>query len=85
MLNLFIGLFIMFVGFTIVAKSEWMLNNFGSIAWFDQHLGMDGGSRLGYKLVGLLFLFIGFLFITGMISGFVAWMVSPLTRYSMPQ
>ena len=85
MLYFIIGIIIMFIGFMVVAKSEWLLNNFGRIEFFEQKLGTSGGSRLGYKLLGILFLFIGFLTMTGMITGFIAWVVSPLTRYTMPQ
>ncbi|OGM89839.1 hypothetical protein A3J77_00575 [Candidatus Wolfebacteria bacterium RBG_13_41_7] len=85
MLHFFIGSIIMLVGFAMIAKSEWLLNNFGHIEFFERHLGTEGGSRLGYKLFGILALFIGFLFVTGMITGFITWMVSPLTKYSLPK
>jgi len=77
-----IGLAIIALGFLIVVKSEWMLNNFGRIGWFDQHLGLNGGSRLGYKLVGVFIIFIGFLVLTNMIGGFLNWVMSPLTKFS---
>jgi hypothetical protein len=76
------GALIIAFGFLIVAKSEWMLNNFGRIGWFDQHLGLEGGTRLGYKLIGMLIIFIGFLVITNMFGGFMEWLVSPLTKYN---
>jgi hypothetical protein len=44
---------------------------FGSIAWAEEHLGSSGGSRLMYKLVGIVFIFIGFLLITGQFTGFL--------------
>jgi hypothetical protein len=76
------GALIIAFGFLIVAKSEWMLNNFGRIGWFDQHLGLEGGTRLGYKLIGVLIIFIGFLVVTNMFGGFMEWLVSPLTKYN---
>lgn len=77
-----IGFAITALGFLIVIKSEWMLNNFGRIGWFDQHLGLNGGSRLGYKLVGMAIIFIGFLVFTNMIGGFLNWIMSPLTKFN---
>ncbi|NIA18298.1 MAG: hypothetical protein GWO79_00215 [Actinobacteria bacterium] len=79
------GIIIMAIGVTIVLKSEWMLNNFGSIAFFEEHLGSSGGSRLGYKLVGMLFFFIGLMVMTNMIGGLMQWLLSPLIRNSQPQ
>jgi hypothetical protein len=80
-MNIIVGLIVIGVGTMMVIKSEWLLNNFGRIAWFEEHLGSDGGSRLGYKLVGMLVIFFGMLIMTSMIGGFLAWMLSPLTQY----
>ncbi|MFH1745175.1 MAG: hypothetical protein ABH881_03345 [bacterium] len=85
MSSIIIGLIIMVVGFIFVAKTEWFLNNFGRIAFFEKYLGMEGGSRLGYKLVGLLALFIGFLVFSGMIEGFLMWILGPIIRLNNPQ
>ena len=78
-----IGTIIFVLGFLIVMKSEWMLNNFGRIGFFDQKLGLSGGTRMGYKLIGMGVIFIGILFMTGMIGGFLNWVSSPLTRYAL--
>ncbi|MDO8667489.1 MAG: hypothetical protein Q7K35_00105 [bacterium] len=75
-----IGLIILAVGALIVIKSEAMLNNFGRIEFFERHLGTEGGSRLGYKLLGIAAIFIGFLIMTNMIGGFMGWVLSPLIR-----
>lgn len=84
-MNIIFGLIITAVGALIVVKSEWLLNNFGRISWFEEHLGTSGGSRLGYKLFGMLAIFIGILMATGLIGGFLTWMLSPLTRFNQPQ
>jgi len=72
------------IGFLIIFKAEWMLSNFGRIGFFEDKFGTSGGSRLGYKLVGIVFIFFGFLAVTGMIGGFMEWMLWPLTRYMVP-
>ncbi|RLC38996.1 hypothetical protein DRH27_00885 [Candidatus Falkowbacteria bacterium] len=79
-----IGIILLVIGLLIVIKSEWMLNNFGRIGFFDRKLGTEGGSRLGYKLVGMLFIFLGVLCVTGLIGGFMSWLTAPLTKYTMP-
>ena len=80
-MHIIIGLIMMVVGFLIVVKSEWMLHNFGRIGFFDQHLGAEGGTRLGYKLIGIFVIFIGFLVFTNMIGGFLSWIFSPILRF----
>ena len=81
-MNILLGIIVITVGTLMVVKSEWLLNNFGRITFFEIHLGSDGGSRLGYKLVGLIVSFIGTLIMTGMINGFLEWVLSPLLRYN---
>jgi hypothetical protein len=65
------GILAVVAGALLVIKSEWFYENFGSIAWAEEHLGSSGGSRLMYKLVGIVFIFIGFLLITGQFTGFL--------------
>jgi hypothetical protein len=78
MWKIILGAIIIFVGVITTMKSEWILQNFGSVAWFEQHLGTSGGTRLGYKLMGLLVIFFGILVMTNLLGGFMNWMLSPL-------
>ncbi|MBN2885048.1 hypothetical protein JXE04_03940 [Patescibacteria group bacterium] len=73
-----IGALIIAVGAFLVIKTEWFMTNFGRIAWFEDKLGSEGGSRIGYKLVGILAIFIGIILLTGNGSNFFTWMFSPL-------
>lgn len=81
-MNIILGLIGIGIGFVIVWQSEWLLENFGSIEFFEDKLRTEGGSRLGYKLLGMFLIFIGILILTGMIKGFALWILSPLMRYS---
>lgn len=60
-----IGILITIGGFIIVWKSENILRTFGYVAWAEEHLGTEGGSRLFYKLIGIAFIFLGFFVISG--------------------
>ncbi len=70
-MNYFVGIVCVLVGVLLVLKTEWFLQNFGTIAWAEQNLGTSGGSRLMYKIIGLIGIFIGFLLITNMFQGFL--------------
>jgi len=83
-MNIIVGFIILAIGALIVVKSEAMLNMFGRIEFFERKLGAEGGSRLGYKLIGLLAVFIGILVMTNLIGGFLEWILSPLLRYNRP-
>jgi len=71
-------------GIFLVIKTEWFINNFGRLAWFEEKLGSEGGSRLGYKLIGIVFLIVGIIVLTGSGPEFMRWLVSPLVKYSAP-
>lgn len=75
MRNIILGLLIMVVGFITTYKSEWLLHNLGRVQWAEQHLGLEGGSRLFYKLVGIGIIFLGIFIVTGIwsdiLNGFV--------------
>lgn len=61
-----LGLFLMFAGFMVTWKADWILRNFGSLPMFDKYLRTAGGGRLGYKLIGIAFIFAGIMIITGL-------------------
>lgn len=75
-----LGIIFIAVGLLFVIKTESFLRNFGRIGFFEQHLGTEGGSRLGYKLMGLFIIFLGMLMVTGGIGRFLSFVLAPLIR-----
>ena len=65
------------VGFLMIWKSEWLLNQFGRIAWAEEKLGADGGTRLFYKLLGVCVILIAFLVMGGFIEGILLAIFAP--------
>ena len=65
MIRVLVGIFITAAGFVIVWKSEWFLRNLGRVEWAEKHLGFEGGSRLFYKLLGIIIIFLGLFVISG--------------------
>lgn len=78
--QIILGIIIIIAGFGMVVKTEWLINNFGRMAWFEDKLGAEGGTRLGYKLIGLIAIFIGIIVMTGSGPSFFGWLLSPLIR-----
>ena len=52
-----IGILVIAAGVFLVIKTEWMVENFGTSAWAEEHFGMNGGTRLMYKVIGLIMVF----------------------------
>lgn len=61
-----LALILMGAGFLVTWKADWILRNFGSIPFFDKYLRTSGGGRLGYKLIGIGFIFAGVLVLTNL-------------------
>lgn len=80
-MSIIVGILALALGGVLVINTEWFLNNFGRIAWFEEKLGTEGGSRFGYKLLGLICLLLGLIAITGNGNSFMLWITSPLTSY----
>lgn len=76
------GIAITAAGVLLVIKTEWFVNNFGRIAWFEDKLGSEGGTRLGYKLIGILAVIIGVIVMTGSGPSFMQWLLGPLMKYN---
>lgn len=84
-INFIIGGFFVWLGFyAFILKTDSILGFFGPIAFFERYLGVDGGSRLGYKLLGVVVIVIGFLIAFGLFENFIIWMFSPITKYNNP-
>ncbi|MFA5129141.1 MAG: hypothetical protein WC445_04275 [Patescibacteria group bacterium] len=66
------------IGSIMVIKSEWLLSFFGRINWAEIHLGAEGGTRLFYKLIGILAIIISLMIMTGMIEGLLFAIFGPL-------
>ena len=75
-----IGLIGMAIGALIVIYSEKIFNAFGVIPFFEKYLGTEGGSRLGYKLIGILAFFIFMLVFLNLHQSFILWILSPLIK-----
>ena len=71
MARIFWGLVSIGGGYVIIRYVEWLLNNIGRMEFFERKLGNMGGSRLGYKLLGILLIAIGFAMVTNLVDGLV--------------
>ncbi|MBU2566830.1 hypothetical protein KKG46_04720 [Patescibacteria group bacterium] len=58
--RIIIGLVLVVFGAILVIKTNGFMDFFGSMDWADRYLG-GGGSRLMYKLLGILASIIGFM------------------------
>jgi len=69
------GLLLIGIGVLFVWKTEWFMQNVGRIQWAEEKLG---DSRLFYKLLGILIIFIGLMAMTGLLGGFLLGTVGKL-------
>lgn len=70
-MNFIWGLLGIALGSLLIMKTEWFVQNFGSNAWAEEHMGTSGGTRLMYKLIGIVIIFISMMAATGLLGGFI--------------
>jgi hypothetical protein len=73
-----IGLIAIVVGIILILKTEWFVENFGSIAWAEEHLGTEGGTRIMYKLIGLSMIILSVMGMTGLLGEIIIGIFGPL-------
>ena len=64
-MSYFVGILVIGVGCLMVLKTGWVLEMTGRIAWAEEHLGTEGGTRMFIKLLGVLLIIGTFLTLTG--------------------
>ena len=79
------GIIGIIIGFLIVWKTETMLRIFGRVGWAEAHLGTEGGSRLFYKLIGILVILAGVFAATNLLGGILNAVLRPLFSGFAPQ
>ncbi|MBU0596583.1 hypothetical protein KJ641_02135 [Patescibacteria group bacterium] len=67
----FFGILGVLIGTMMVIKTEWIVQAFGSSSWAETHLGSSGGTRLMYKLIGVLLIFVSMMGVTGLLGPFI--------------
>lgn len=80
MISIILGLLVAMIGLLFMIKSESLYNNFGTLEFFERYFHLQGGGRFGYKLIGMIIIFIGVLLFTHLLSGFLLWILGPLIR-----
>ncbi len=76
--KIILGLVGCVLGSVFVIKSESFLQMTGRIPWAEAHLGMEGGTRLLYKLIGIIIILLSFLYMTGLGTSILKSILAPL-------
>jgi hypothetical protein len=61
------GLLLISGGLFLIIKTELLMSWFGRIAWAEEKLGTEGGTRIFYKLIGMGSIVLAFMIMSGKI------------------
>lgn len=75
--RILIGSILVALGVYFVLKTEVVYGFFGSVPFAEKYLG-GGGSRLFYKLLGIIFCLVGFLWATNLWAAFIQGTIGSL-------
>ncbi len=76
-----IGFAVVIGGFLMVWKADWFVKNFGQIGWAEEHLSTEGGTRIFYKILGIIFIMGAFMGMTGLLGDIVGGIFGPLFKF----
>jgi hypothetical protein len=68
--RILIGVILVALGAVLVIRTNSFMDFFGSMDWADRYLG-GGGSRLMYKLIGIVLCLVGFMVATNLWNAFL--------------
>lgn len=74
----FFGILGMVVGFIFIWKSSWFLNNFGRVDFAEKYLATFGGTRMFYKLLGIIAILICLIWVTGTLDNILLTVLGPM-------
>lgn len=64
----FLGILVILLGIVMIIWTEWFVQNFGASAWAEDKFGSSGGTRIMYKILGIIFIFGSLMVMTGMMG-----------------
>lgn len=71
--HIILGIIFLIVGTFLTLKHDWIFREFGRTEFAEKHLSYEGGSRLFYRLVGIVIIILGFLIIGGIHFAILNW------------
>ena len=77
--RILISLLLIVIGSLLVIKTKTFYDFFGSMDWANRYLGA-GGSRLMYKIIGIIIILFGFMYMTGLWTAFLDATLGSLFR-----
>ena len=78
--RILIGFAVIVLGYFLVWKTEFFYSLLGSIPWADRTFG-GGGTRLFYKLLGIVIIFIGAMVMTNLFDFIVGGFIRSLFSF----
>ncbi len=73
--QLIVGIIVTGIGFLLVWKADWFHQNFGSVPFAEKYLRSEGGTRLFYKLIGMLIMVGGMMHAVGLLNPTIAFII----------
>jgi hypothetical protein len=67
-MNIVLGLIGIAVGALMVIKTEGLVSAFGKSNWAEQHMGTSGGTRMMYKLIGIIVIVVSVMTALGLLQ-----------------
>ncbi len=77
-MRIVVGLILIVLGFLMVWKTEPLVRFTGYNSWAEAKMGTMGGTRMLYKLIGILLIFFGMLAVFNLYNSFLSATIGTL-------
>ncbi len=69
-----VGIIVAAIGFVLVWQADWFMRIFGAIPFAEKYLSSEGGTRLFYKLIGILIMIGGIMHATDLLEQLMSFL-----------
>lgn len=76
-MRIFLGFLMIVIGALLVMKANWIVQNFGYSEFAETKMRTLGGTRLMWKLIGIIVIIAGFFVVTDLYGDVLLWAFSP--------
>jgi hypothetical protein len=75
-----IGLIFTALGVMMVIKTEWVVDFSGRVDFAEKYLGTEGGTRIFWKLVGVIIVIVSWMYMFNLGESILRWLFLPASQ-----
>ena len=75
-----VGIIFTALGVFMVIKTDWIVSFSGRVAFAEKYLGTEGGTRLFWKLIGVIIVIVAWMYMFNLGESILRWLFLPASQ-----